>query len=89
MLTGSVLGPHRTAVSDLDIVVMLPDGPAALSFGGRWVSGGKWLLRELREYDPELAERWLAARDDPAPPARQVLASAGGPLFDGHRAGDG
>jgi hypothetical protein len=59
---------------------------AALSFGGRWVSGGKWLLRELREYDPGFADRWLAARDDPAPLARQVLASAGGPLFDGYRA---
>jgi len=61
---------------------------AALAFGGRWISGGKWLLRELREYDPGLAARWLAARDDPAPLARQVLAGAGGPLFDGYRAGD-
>jgi len=59
---------------------------AALSFGGRWVSGGKSLLRELREFDPGLAERWLAARDDPAPLARWVLAGAGGPLFDGYRA---
>ncbi|WP_051809959.1 nucleotidyltransferase domain-containing protein [Actinoplanes subtropicus] len=59
---------------------------AALAFGGRWISGGKWLLRELREYDPGLAGRWLAARDDPAPLARQVLAAAGGPLFDGYRA---
>jgi hypothetical protein len=59
---------------------------AALAFGGRWISGGKWLLRELREFDPGLADRWLAARDDPEPLARQVLASAGGPLFDGYRA---
>ncbi|MCU7726944.1 nucleotidyltransferase domain-containing protein [Actinoplanes sp. KI2] len=59
---------------------------AALSSAGRWVSGGKWLLRELREFDPGLAERWLAARDDPAPLARQVLADAGGELFDGYRA---
>jgi len=58
---------------------------AALAFGGRWISGGKWLLRELREFDPSLADRWLAARDDPEPLARQVLADAGGPLFDGYR----
>lgn len=59
---------------------------AALSLAGRWVSGGKWLLRELRELDPSLAERWLAARDDPAPLAAEILASAGGPLFEGYRA---
>jgi len=58
---------------------------AALAFGGRWISGGKWLLRELREFDPGLADRWLAARD-PAPLAEQVLAGVGGPLFDGYRA---
>ena len=197
LLTGSVLGPHRTAGSDLDIVVLVPDGPgyressyfrgwpvelfvhtpdalagflaselagrkpsthrmlatgvpllgdpgdlparcarvlaegpppltgaerdrlryaltdllddhthavdagerlviaamlwtetarAALAFAGRWLSGGKWLLRELRASDAALAERWLAARDDPAPLAADVLASAGGPLFDGYRA---
>ena len=27
ILTGSVLGPHRTAGSDLDIVVLQEDGP--------------------------------------------------------------
>ncbi|WP_122982414.1 nucleotidyltransferase domain-containing protein [Actinoplanes teichomyceticus] len=59
---------------------------AVLSLAGRWVSGGKWLLRDLREHDPVLAERWLAARDDPAALATEVLAGAGGPLFDGYRA---
>jgi hypothetical protein len=59
---------------------------AALAFAGRWISGGKWLLRELRDLDAALATRWLAARDDPAPFARQVLAPAGGPLFDGYLA---
>ncbi|MEV6598829.1 hypothetical protein AB0M36_18495 [Actinoplanes sp. NPDC051346] len=59
---------------------------AALAFAGHWVSGGKWLLRELRELDPGLATRWLAARDDPAPIAAEVLARSGGPLFDGYRA---
>jgi hypothetical protein len=142
LLTGSVVGPHRTAGSDLDIVVLdetdpghreslryrdwpgplspdqrdwlrygLTDGlddlrhatdpgeraviatglwigsaEAVLSLAGRWVSGGKWLLRELREHDAEFAERWLAARDDPAALVTEVLESAGGPLFDGYRA---
>ncbi|WP_250006267.1 nucleotidyltransferase domain-containing protein [Actinoplanes sp. M2I2] len=59
---------------------------AALAFAGRWVSGGKWLLRELRESDPAWAARWLAAREDPSALAAEVLARAGGPLFDGYRA---
>lgn len=60
----------------------------ALAFAGRWQSRGKWLLRELRDLDPGLAARWLAARDSPAAVATEVLAGAGGPLFDGYRAGD-
>jgi hypothetical protein len=59
---------------------------SALSFAGRWVSHGKWLLRDLRELDEDLAARWLAARDDPAPFTASILAEAGGPLFDGYRA---
>ena len=59
---------------------------AALAFAGRWISNGKWLLRELREHDPAFATRWLAAQDDPAPLAAEVLAEGGGPLFDGYRA---
>nr|WP_221379318.1 nucleotidyltransferase domain-containing protein [Actinoplanes polyasparticus] len=59
---------------------------AALAFAGWWLSSGKWLLRELRQQDPVLAARWLAARDDPAELAREVLERAGGPLFDGYRA---
>jgi hypothetical protein len=58
----------------------------ALATSGRWLSGGKWLLRELRELDPSFATGWLAARDDPAPLAERVLARAGGPLFEGYRA---
>jgi hypothetical protein len=59
---------------------------AALAFAGRWTGTGKWLLRELRELDPDLAAGWLAARDAPGPLAERVLADAGGPLFDGYRA---
>jgi hypothetical protein len=59
---------------------------AELAFSGRWISQGKWLLRELRELDPDFATRWLSARDDPAELAEEVLAAGGGPLFEGYRA---
>jgi len=67
-------------------VLWLEAARVALAFGGRWISGGKWLLRELREFDPAFASRWAAARDDPARLATEVLDRAGGPLFDGYRA---
>jgi hypothetical protein len=176
MLTGSVIGPQRTAGSDLDIVVLREDGPgfreglrfegwpassrpeaqhapdarprrddrrrpgrsagalcagararadaerdrrrysltdllddlthatddgertvianalwietaeAAPAFNRRWISRGKWLLRELRELDPALATEWLAARDDPSGLATRTLAEVGGTLFEGYRA---
>jgi hypothetical protein len=60
----------------------------ALTLGGRWTGSGKWLLRELRAHDAELAERWLAAHANPAAIEliiRDVLADAGGPLFAGHK----
>jgi hypothetical protein len=62
----------------------------ALAFAGHWTGTGKWLLRELRDLDAGLADRWLAAHGAPdavAAFARQVLESAGGPLFDGFRSG--
>jgi hypothetical protein len=61
----------------------------ALTFAQRWAASGKWLLRELRDLDPDLAERWLAARGDTQATAalvREVLDRAGGPLFAGYRA---
>ena len=63
----------------------LQAGRAALVLAGHWDGGGKWVLRELLDLDADLAQRWLAARDDPAEFAREVLASAGGPLFEGYR----
>jgi hypothetical protein len=59
---------------------------AALAFAERWIGTGKWLLRDLRDLDPRLADAWLAARDDPAPLAERILGDAGGALFDGYRA---
>lgn len=60
----------------------------ALMLGSRWPGDGKWLLRELREYDSDLAARWLAAHDNPNATRallRELLDQAGGPLFAGHR----
>lgn len=69
----------------------------ALFAANRWDGNGKWLLRELRSLDPELADRWLAAAA-PQPLAglharaaieafaRDVLDRLGGPLFDGYQA---
>jgi hypothetical protein len=60
-----------------------------LSFAGRWSGGGKWLLREMRELDPAIAEQWLAVQHDPAAIAgyiNELLARNGGPLFEGYRA---
>jgi len=59
----------------------------ALDTAGHWRGGGKWLLRELRDLDPGLADQWLAAHPDPAAVAvfaAQVLHRAGGLLFDGY-----
>jgi hypothetical protein len=64
-------------------------GDAALHLGGHWIGRGKWLLRELRDMDPELAGEWLAAAGSAARTvdfARAVLDRSGGPLFDGYRA---
>ncbi|MEV0648760.1 nucleotidyltransferase domain-containing protein [Phytomonospora sp. NPDC050363] len=74
----------------IGVQLWLAAGRSALEFGGTWTGNGKWLLRELRALDADLAERWLAARDDRERLvgfAREVLDSAGGPLFEGYRRG--
>lgn len=86
-----LLDDHRHASdpgerSVVAAALWLATGEAALAFAGRWVSHGKWLLRELTEFDPALAASWLAARADPAELTVRVLDGAGGPLFDGYRA---
>jgi len=60
----------------------------ALGFAGHWTGNGKWLLRELRDLDEVLAERWLSAFGVPEAVAaftQAVLDIVGGPLFDGFR----
>jgi predicted nucleotidyltransferase len=39
-------------------------GDLVLNAAGRWTGRGKWLPRELRAYDPELARDLAAAHDD-------------------------
>jgi hypothetical protein len=58
----------------------------ALVLGGSWLGGGKWLLRELRAADPELAADMVAAIGDAGrltALADSVLDRAGGRFFDG------
>jgi hypothetical protein len=61
----------------------------ALALARHWTGSGKWLLRELRDLDPDFAGQWLRANGDPDATtalARLVLDRAGGPLFDGYDA---
>lgn len=61
----------------------------ALGLGRKWEGSGKWLLRELREHDPVLADELLTAHDNPvrlAAVATSVLERAGGRLWEGYRA---
>ncbi|MBE1577247.1 hypothetical protein ACFORH_08715 [Amycolatopsis roodepoortensis] len=62
--------------------------------GGRWRSHGKWLLRRLREADPEICRelllgyRQVVCAGDPAPlwrVAAGVLDGVGGRLLVGYR----
>lgn len=64
--------------------------------GGRWRSHGKWLLRRLREAEPEICRelllgyRQVVCAGDPAPLGRvaaAVLDGVGGRLLVGYRRG--
>ncbi|GAA1440660.1 nucleotidyltransferase domain-containing protein [Nocardiopsis tropica] len=59
----------------------------ALAAARHWQGSGKWLLRELRDLDPGLADRVVRAMDEPDRAhgvVREVLDRAGGPLWAGH-----
>jgi hypothetical protein len=61
----------------------------ALVLTDHWTGGGKWLLRELRDFDHDFADRRLAAHGDVIAIEtliREVLSDHGGPLFDGYHA---
>ncbi|MET9296420.1 hypothetical protein [Streptomyces sp. NPDC003077] len=63
----------------------------ALLAGRHWQGSGKWLLRELRDHDAELADRLTQALPVPArlaAVAHEVLDGAGGRLWDGYRVTD-
>lgn len=60
----------------------------ALALADHWTGTGKWLLRELRDHDRDLADRWVAAHGDVSATTtlvQQVLDCHGGPLFEGYR----
>ena len=64
----------------------------ALALANHWTGTSKWLLRELRDLDHDLAARWLTAHGDVTAIEsliREILDQHGGPLFDGyHVAGE-
>jgi hypothetical protein len=68
--------------------VFVETAELALLLAGAWLGSGKWLLRELRAADPELAEQLVAAHDQSAELAglaELVLARGGGRLWAGYR----
>lgn len=78
--------PGERAV--ISAVAWIAAAEQALAMASHWTGGGKWLLRELRDLDADLAGRWLKAQGDPdaiAALMRFVLSRNGGPLFDGYR----
>jgi hypothetical protein len=84
-LAGST-DPGETAV--ISWTVLVDTAELLLLVEGRWLGGGKWLLRELRDLDRVFADALLAARNDPAQLttlAEGVLTRAGGRLWEGYR----
>ncbi|HET7018498.1 MAG TPA: nucleotidyltransferase domain-containing protein [Streptosporangiaceae bacterium] len=84
-LAGST-DPGETIVTCWYIVMQTAE--LALLTAGAWLGGGKWLLRELRQADLDLADELIAAIDDPvslAAIADRVLDRAGGRLWAGYR----
>ncbi len=82
-LTGST-DPAETAVIGWRVWTQAAE--LALALAGYWSGSGKWLLRELRDADPGLAARMVAAIGDPAAlagVADEVLARAGGRFWAG------
>jgi hypothetical protein len=85
-LAGST-DPGETAV--IGWTVWRQTAELALLLAGRWLGGGKWLLRELRAAEPALAADLVAAGGDPVrliAVADLVLGRAGGRLWAGYRA---
>ncbi|WP_020495496.1 nucleotidyltransferase domain-containing protein [Sciscionella marina] len=102
--TGAELAAHRFELTDLLDDLTGSTDPAETAFisarlltktaqlalleARHWQGTGKWLLRELREHDPRLAEELSAALGDPVTLralANEVLDRAGGPLREGYQ----
>jgi hypothetical protein len=82
---------HATDPGERDVIAAtawFTVAQTALRLRGHWVGRSKWLLRELRDLDQDLAQRWLAARGVPeaiVALAGEVLRPVGGALFEGYR----
>lgn len=83
-LAGST-DPDETLIICWHVLVEVAE--LALLVDGAWLGSGKWLLRELRAADQQLAADLIAARDNSArltSLADAVLARAGGRLWTGY-----
>ncbi len=67
-----------------------------LSYHGHWIGKGKWVLRALHAFDPQLAQRLTDAletfchqgsKDDLITFAQEALDLVGGRLFEGYSSG--
>jgi hypothetical protein len=84
-LAGST-DPGETAVVGWNVWVATAE--LALIHAGTWLGSGKWLLRELRAADADLADRLVAAigdRSELTDLANEVLGRVGGRFWAGYR----
>ncbi|MFD0596652.1 hypothetical protein ACFQZ4_34070 [Catellatospora coxensis] len=80
--------PVEAAATAAMLWQAVADAACATACPPHWRGTGKWRARELRDFDPGFARRWLAVRDDPtALPAlaAELIEQTGGPLVDGFR----
>jgi len=88
-------GTHDDAELTFIVASLIEDAAELeLSVNGQWLGTGKWLARQLRQYDSDLAIRLSAAaalalgkveRRSLSVVVTEVLNRAGGPLSSGYR----
>lgn len=80
--------PVEAAATAAMLWQAVADAACATGRTPHWRGTGKWRARELRDFDPGFAERWLAVRHDPAAllaMTAELIEQTGGPLVEGFR----
>lgn len=80
--------PVEAAATAAMLWQAVADAACATARPPHWRGTGKWRARELHDFDPAFAQRWLAVRHDPAAllaMAAELITQTGGPLVDGFR----